>query len=184
MEVTIEITNYCENYCCYCSTNATDEDTADNPIVYLSISFVKSFLQGVAEKYTIDRINISGGEPLAHNDFYDILKICKAYTENVWVYTNALTQIIYNTDVVKELKVEANACLVPGKAVYLPKSADKIHLLQLVSQGCAKNMIPAKFHVSGNTPSPNDADHGCSNCNHVLLQANGEVVEAPCKKNY
>ena len=176
MEVTIEITDYCLYNCDYCSTNA------DIHGIPLDFGIIEAFLKGIPS--TIDRINISGGEPLSHPDFYSILNLCKKYTDNVWVYTNAITQIIYNTDIVKEIKVDANVCLVPGREVYIPKNADKVHLLQLVPQGRAKNMKPARFHVSSNIEKSDDCDHNCDNCNHILLQANTKVVSAPCKKEY
>ena len=180
MEVTIEITDYCPNNCNYCSTNAGLDKSE-----FLSRDAIKKFLEEVVQMDTgeIDRINISGGEPLAHHEFYDILNLCKAYTKNTWVYTNAITQIIYNADIVKEIEVEANVCLVPGRSVYIPKKADKIHLLQLVKQGRAKDMEPGKFHVSGNLSDGNGCG-SCKDCDHVLLQADGKIVQAPCKKEY
>jgi len=173
MELTIEITDFCPHGCSYCSTNAT-------PIIRhtLAVKDIKEFLD---KHKSIDRINISGGEPLSHPQFYNILNLCYRYTYNVWVYTNAIHQIMYNTDIVKEIKVEANVCLTPGKEIYIPKEADKVHLLQLVEQGRAKNMEPANLVASGNIPK-NECD--CSCCNHVLLQADHKVVEAPCKKEY
>ncbi|KKL18490.1 hypothetical protein LCGC14_2474970, partial [marine sediment metagenome] len=134
MEVTIEITDYCPNECDYCSTYASCRG-------YLRVSQkeVNEFLSKIFFKNEITRINISGGEPLSHPDFYEIFCLCKSYTKNVWVYTNAITQIIYNTDIVKEIKVEANVCLTPGREVYIPENADKVHLLQLVKQGRAKD---------------------------------------------
>jgi hypothetical protein len=76
--------------------------------------------------------------------------------------------------------VHANVCLVPGKHVYLPKKADKVHLLKLVPQGKAENMDAGNFSVSGNLKGCN----ACSDCEHILLQADGKVMEAPCKKDY
>lgn len=173
MEVTVEITDYCPNECDYCSTNA--EPIRKN---ILGRKEIESFLNTID---VIDRINISGGEPLSHPDFYGILELCNSYTNNVWVYTNAIKQIIYNTDIIKEIKVEANACLIPGRSVYIPENADKVHLLQLVKQGRAKDMAPANIKVSGNIPRN---DCSCDNCNHFVLQANRKAVLAPCRKDY
>lgn len=176
MEVTLEITDYCPNQCEYCSTNASPDK-----LHKLTYDQVKLYLSKVKDSgETIDRINISGGEPLAHPEFYIILELCYSYTNNVWVYTNIIRQLIYNTTVLDEVKVEANVCLVPGKEVYIPKNADKVHLLQLVPQGRAKDIKPAKFHVSGNIIG----EHKCVECKHSLLQADGKIVDAPCKKEY
>ena len=173
MEVTIEITKFCENMCEYCSTNATPEGE------HLDIEAISKFLSSI-KLDPIDRINISGGEPLAHPDFYAILKLCEAYTDNVWVYTNALKQIIYNADVIGEIEVHANVCLVPGKLSYLPQKADKVHLLKLIKQGRAEDMDAGNFQVSGNLKGCD----ACSKCDHLLLQADGKIVDAPCKKDY
>jgi len=172
VEVTIEITKYCPNECEYCSTNAS--------VVGKSLDYkdICDFLESIEQPIT--RINISGGEPLAHPQFYNILGLCELYTDNVWVYTNALKKIIYNTDIVDEIEVHANVCLVPGKRVYLPKNVDQVHLLKLVKQGKAKDMDDGNFSVSGNLRGCD----ACGQCDHVLLQADGKIVDAPCKKEY
>ena len=179
MEITIEITDYCEHECDYCSTNA--EPKRKN---ILDKQDIKDFLARIAQYENITRINISGGEPLSHPDFYNILRSCESYTDNVWVYTNAIKQIIYNADVIKELNVEANVCLVPGRYHYIPKHVRKTHLLQLVPQGRAKNMVPGNYHASSNIEQNKDCSHNCEKCDHVLLQADKKIVKAPCKKEY
>jgi len=126
------------------------------------------------------RINISGGEPLSHPDFWAILQLCKEKSRDVWVYTNALEQIRYNTDIVKEIDCQANVCLVPGEYAYIPKKASKVHLLQLIPQGRAINCQPANISVSGNLKDCQD----CEGCDHIVYQADGQVVGAPCKKRY
>ncbi len=176
MEVTIEITNYCPNKCDYCSTHASRRGH-----LKVTQEEINIFLNKTSSENDITRINISGGEPLSHPDFYEILCLCKSYTKNVWVYTNAIKQIIYNTDIVKEIKVEANVCLTPGREVYIPENADKVHLLQLVKQGRAKDMVPANIKVSGNIPRN---DCSCDNCKHLVLQANRKAVLGPCRKDY
>ena len=176
MEVTIEITNYCPNECDYCSTHASRRGH-----LKVTQEEINIFLNKTSSESDITRINISGGEPLSHPDFYEILCLCKSYTKNVWVYTNAITHIIYNTDIVKEIKVEANVCLTPGREVYIPENADKVHLLQLVKQGRAKDMVPANIKVPGNIPRN---DCSCDNCKHLVLQANRKSVLAPCRKDY
>jgi molybdenum cofactor biosynthesis enzyme MoaA len=172
-EFTIEITTYCPYECDYCSTNAS---IIGKPLPFDEI--VK-FL----DKHNIlseDRINISGGEPLAHPEFWNILQLCKSKTSDVWVYTNALKNIRYNSSVVHEINCEANVCITPGKSVYIPKKARMVHLLQLVSRGRARNMYPVNIHVSGNIHS----DEKCKKCNHMVLQADGKMADSPCRKNY
>lgn len=173
-EVTIEITSWCPNNCSYCSTNASKDGK------HLPFEEIVEFLNETSYKQMITRINISGGEPLAHPDFYSILQLCYSFTGNVWVYTNALRGIIYNSDVVSEIEVHANVCLVPGHDVYIPKNVDQVHLLKLIRQGRAKDMDIGNITVSGNLKG---CDY-CKECRHTLLQADGKVVGAPCKKDY
>lgn len=183
MEVTIEITNYCPNNCSYCSTNAVDDE---NKALYLSVEDVTEFLLDltITKRVQIDRINISGGEPLAHPRFFWIMARCRTHCDNLWVYTNAIPNLMYNANLIKEVGVEANVCLVPGERVYIPKTADKVHLLQLVPQGRAKDMTPANISVSSNLLPEKGETHGCSNCGHILLQADRKVVDSPCRKCY
>jgi len=174
VEVTIEITQKCFTYCKYCSSDASPTGK------HLSGEKIKEFLNKL-DSPSIERINISGGEPLMHPDFWNILQHCRAITKNVWVYTNALDKIIYNSDVIKEIDVEANVVVIPGKEVYIPCKVDRVHLLKLIYQGRAKR-LPEGLEI---TVSRNfwDEEH-CKKCNYVLLQADGQVVEAPCKKSY
>ncbi len=169
MEYTIEITTYCPNNCDYCSTMANTKGRG------LNINIIKEFINTIPRG---SRINISGGEPLSHPYFWEILQSCYGITDDVWVYTNALRQIRYNANVIDEVIVEANVCLVPGQDIYIPEKADKVRLLQLVSTGRAKDMKPANIHVSGNIRD------GCQGCSHKVLQADGKIVDAPCKKDY
>lgn len=176
VEVTIEITQYCPNNCDYCSSNASTIGQ------YLDMSRIFKFLVGVMNKATIDRINISGGEPLSHPDFYDILTFCYNITDNVWVYTNAIKNIIFNADILDEVNVEANLCLVGGKWVHIPRKVDRLHILKLIHQGRAKNLPRQNITVSSNFFKECNKD--CNKCKHILLQADGQIVTAPCKKRY
>lgn len=172
-EYTLEITSYCPHECAYCSTNASRDGK------HISFETIRQFLAQQNVKPG-DRVNISGGEPLAHPRFWDILNLCKSKTDDVWVYTNALKNIRYNSSIVKEINCEANVCLVPGDTAYIPETATKIHLLQLVSQGRAKGIHPANIHVCGIIGNRET----CKACNHLVLQADGQVVNGPCRKNY
>jgi len=173
MEVTLEITNFCDHGCDYCSSNAHINGS------HLSLDAISNFLKGIEG---ITRINISGGEPLAHPNFYVILKLCKLYTDNVKVYTNALEHIIFNSDIIKRVIVEANVCIIPGREVYIPDNVDRIHLLKLVRQGRAKDFKEVPIVVSRNFRK--SSPKGCEDCKHILLQADGQIVESPCKKKY
>ena len=174
MEYTIEITQYCQNDCPYCSSDATNKGK------HLPLVDILEFLQRNKINQE-DRINISGGEPLAHPNFYHILQSCLTRTSSVWVYTNALAKIKYNAQVLTDgIEVEANYCLYPGCFEQPVKinEGTKINMLQFVPTGRGKGLRPQEVHVSGNITG------NCVSCEHVLLQANGKIVGAPCKKDY
>jgi len=164
-EVTIEITQFCPNKCDYCSSNANIDGE------HLSISVIRKFIESLSPPPDI--INISGGEPLTHPNFYEILALAKQYAPEVWVYTNALTHIRFNSDILPDgITCHANVILKPGSRI--PK-ADGVHFLRLINQGRAKNLPEMKYKVSG---------EDCKNCDHTVLQADGKVVLAPCRKEY
>jgi len=96
MEVTLEITDYCSKECDCNSTCANKRDFNK-----LSVPEIIQFLNNVDSDNTITRINIYGGEPLYRQDFYEIVCLCKSYTNDVWIYTNAITN---------ESKVEDAIC--------------------------------------------------------------------------
>lgn len=182
MEVTIEITQYCDADppCDYCSSNASKSGEPT------PIEVIERFLNEIQDKEMTDlplnvvtRINISGGEPLSHPQFYRILKKCYSITPDVWVYTNALRNIIYNSDVVQEIIVKANVVVFPGWH-YFPESVSETHILKPIYQGRAKNLPKTDITVSRNFYDPTQ----CDACEHILLQADGHVVTAPCKKEY
>lgn len=175
MEYTIEITQYCENSCPYCSSDASISGN------HLSLDKVLNFFEenNISEK---DRINISGGEPLAHPNFYQILQECYKRTQNVWVYTNAIHQIKYNPHVLtKGIHIEANLCLYDGcfeNDFTIPKGT-KVNFLKFIPTGRGKNIKSLDFHISSNISD------NCSDCkHHALLQADGKIVKTPCRKNY
>ena len=173
VEVTVEITQKCNEHCPWCSSNATQDGK------HLSIKKIKEFLQGIQEEIT--RINVSGGEPLLHPKFSEIWWLCHEFCDNVVLYTNAIKKLIFNSHVLEEVLVEANVCLVPGYSVHVPIKCSRLHFLKFIPQGRGINItsIP-EMTVSRNFYDP---EH-CDSCDHVLLQANGIAVIAPCRKEY
>ena len=160
-EVTIEITNYCPHSCSYCSSLA-GKSGAD----YLTIEQIKEFLN----EEEFDRINISGGEPLAHPNFYNILQLCKSYVEPrtgfVAVYTNEFDCIMYNANIKPGVRVEANLPVLPN--------TDNIHVLKMVEQGFEKQRPDIHYSCNWNN---------CNGCNNKVLKSNNIIAESPCKKD-
>ena len=156
-ELTIELTNFCPHNCPYCSSN-----TVDNPLcaTFIEPDTVIKYLEG-----EYDRIILSGGEPLAHPRFYEILEWCKAHTSDVVVCSNAITHLVYNQSVIDGVYLEANVTVLP--------EVDKVHILRRVKQGREANR--PEVHLSRNF------SEDCA-CEHRVVRPNGEVGLQPCNK--
>lgn len=157
-ELTIEITNYCPHQCSYCSSDIT---TDLEKALFLSYSTIVTFLK--EKRY--EHIIISGGEPLAHTDFYRILILCEKHTKDVVVYSNAIKHLIYNQSVIDGIYLESNVTVLP--------EVDKIHVLRRVKQG--KEASRPEVHLSRNF------SEDCE-CNHRILRPDGKLYLAPCNK--
>lgn len=157
-EYTIEITNYCPHECPYCSSCADPQGTE-----FLSLEKVEQVLSGK----TFDRINISGGEPLAHPQFWQILQISKKHADAVAVYTNALSWICYNATVLQSgVRVDAN--------VPISEGTHTVRILKKVNQGREATRPEVKFS--------HNWDGECHDCGHRVLRSDGVEVKSPCNK--
>jgi len=177
MELTIEITSFCNRQCSYCSSNS---NSLGKPLDFKTIeNFIMYNLQIIGDHKTkIDRINISGGEPLSHPQFYEILRMCENVANEVWVYTNAIKNLAYNASVIDGVNLVANVPLVPDVTIHMPKNNAKVHLLKFIPQGRGHNVQPLDISISRNMIDPKH----CDECEHVVLRADGIIVKAPCKK--
>ena len=155
-ELTIELTDWCPYECAYCSSMASPRGGH-----WLSLAKTRRFLRG--KRYT--RINLSGGEPLAHPDFWRILQLCHRHAKDVVVYTNALTHIRYNSSVIDGIYIEANITLLPETSA--------VHILKRVEQGREARRPEISF-------SRNWAEE-CS-CGHRVLRPDGTLGRTPCNK--
>lgn len=157
-EITFELTNYCPHNCAYCSSDATDKR---DEATYLDFDHIAVELFGT--RY--DRIILSGGEPLSHPLFYDILQLCKKHTDDVVIYSNAITHTIYNHNVIDGVYLEANMTVLP--------EVDKVHVLRRVKQGKEKNR--PEVHLSRNF------SEDCE-CDHIVVRPDGNYGTQPCNK--
>ena len=157
-EITFELTNYCPHNCKYCSSNAVDDI---EEAIFLDKSFILKFLR----RKRFDRINISGGEPLAHPDFYKIFNWCKHRSDDVVVYSNLITHRIYNAHVIDGVYLEADITVTP--------ETDKIHVLRRVKQGKEANR-PEVYLSRNHTEN-------CE-CEHKVIRPNGIITKTPCNK--
>ena len=159
-ELTIEITNFCEENCKYCSSNSVDDM---NEAIFLSLDKVKEIIRD--NEY--ERINISGGEPLSHPDFYIIYKYCKEHATDVMVNTNLLTHICYNSNIIDGIYIETNISMLPN--------VSKVHILKRVEQG--KEAKRPEVVYSGNWTGD------CAGCDNEVMKPDGSIVKSPCKKD-
>jgi organic radical activating enzyme len=120
-EITFELTNFCEHGCQFCSSEAT---SVMQKAVFLPYTKFHDILVAGAP---YDRVILSGGEPLAHPEFYAILRAAEFHSEDVVVYSNAIRHLAYNARVIDGVRVEAN--------LSLPENVERLHVLKRVPQG-------------------------------------------------
>ena len=159
-EITIELTDYCPHHCKFCSSVTTRDKSK---AIFISVETVEKILG--SRKF--GHIVLSGGEPLAHPDFYTILSLCSRHTGDVVVYANALSHVASNAHVLDGIYVEA--------AVTVPAATDKIRLLKRVSQGRERARPEVTF-------SRNFGSDCSVTCSHIVVRPSGEVVPSPCRK--
>jgi len=172
-ELTLEITNYCPHSCPYCSSDTTKDRFA---AIILELVTIQNNLDSLTDNKTnlFDRINISGGEPLSHPQFYDILLLCKKYSKSVALYTNAIEWIFFNANVIDGVTIDANLTVKPN--------TNNIHILKRISQG-RENKRPETIY-SKNFDKTNPCNK-CEQCNHIYIRPNGKKANGPCDKyNY
>jgi 2-iminoacetate synthase ThiH len=158
-ETTIEITNYCPHECDYCSSNST---ISIEDAIYLDYGKIHSYLRG---KH-FDIIHLSGGEPLSHPEFYQILELCKRFSSQVIVHTNALTHIAYNCNVLDGIHVDA--------LLNVPTTVDTVKILKRVEQGREK--------IRPGVTWSRNWEMGCE-CSNTVLKPNGKIAITPCRKD-
>jgi hypothetical protein len=180
VEVTIEITDMCIFNCPFCSTNSKPYPTGN----IITLPEVVTFLSYIRSKFNIIQLNVSGGEPLLNPEIGHILIQSTEFVigANIWLYTNLIKNLIFNSYVRPEFgEIHANVPLGAGLDVHVPEKVNYIHFLKLVPHGRAKDWEQIPMKVSGNFEV---SEHTCETCNHILLQADGKIVDAPCKKEY
>lgn len=85
-EVTIEILQKCASSCIFCSSNSTV--AAETKVSFDKICEIIDFCKAHGSK----NINISGGEPLLHDQFIEIINYCVQSELDATVYTSGNVQ--------------------------------------------------------------------------------------------
>lgn len=158
-EITFELTNYCPHGCSYCSSNTTNDM---RKAVFLLLSTIQHMVSGKRFEHII----LSGGEPLAHPQFYQIFNLCAAHTDDVVVYSNLIRHRAYNAQVIDGVYLEASITVTP--------ETDKIRILKRIEQG--KERHRPEVHFSRNH------DEDC-HCNNQVVRPDGTVAPSPCRKD-
>jgi organic radical activating enzyme len=160
---TYELTNFCPHDCPYCSSNAVNTTAAAS---FLDALFIRHDLEAHGP---FDTIVLSGGEPLAHPDFYDILTLCKGHAKSVLVYTNALSHIVFNANVIDGVRVDANLPLAPN--------VHTLNVLKRVPHG--REATRPEVRLSANYD--HDGSQCDPPCDHVVVRPDGSHAK-PCDK--
>ena len=84
-EISIELTYDCDLRCIYCSSSAEHP----SPIGELSFDEVKMILDE-AKKCGAKIVSLSGGEPLLHPQFFDIIEYAKEKKYKILLYTSGI----------------------------------------------------------------------------------------------
>jgi len=155
-EITFEFTNYCTHKCKFCSSNATDKYSQAKFIDFTAIH------QHLNQRY--DRINISGGEPLAHPNFYTLYNMISKYTDDVVVYSNLIIHRRYNAHAIDGVYLEA--------AITVTNETDKVTVLRRVKQGKEAERPEVQRNCN---------DIECP-CRHTVIRPDGTVGSTPCNK--
>jgi hypothetical protein len=160
-EITIELTDFCEVGCKFCSSSSRPDV---RKATFIEIETVRCVLIG---KW-FDHIILSGGEPLAHPKFYEIYKLCEKYTDDVVVYSNLIRHRIYNAHVIDGVYLEAKLTVL--------EDLDVLNILKRIRQGRELDRPEVTF-------SRNFSEVGCTRCDHRVVRPDGSITEAPCKKH-
>jgi len=86
-ELSIELTHKCVLDCIFCSSSASE-----NPIINEDIDFqrIKEIIQECKEKFKIEIISLSGGEPLIYPFFKPLLEFILENNIDVLIYTSGI----------------------------------------------------------------------------------------------
>lgn len=163
-ELTLELTDYCPFGCSYCSSSSThDRDSAR----YLPFDLAQELI----DRTEAEIIHLSGGEPVAHPDFFSILYLArqKVGRRNVVLHTNMIEALAFNLGVHQGVEVHG---------YITPRGVDRIHVLKRIEQGREKR-VPVV------TLSRNFREgDGCREvCNHTVVRPDGTAAISPCRKD-
>jgi len=84
-DLCFEIIETCPNNCMFCSSNSSILKTN-----IIELDKFKTTIDFLCEKYGVEEISLSGGEPLLHPDLFEIIKYCKDKNIRVVLFTSGI----------------------------------------------------------------------------------------------
>jgi len=84
-ELSIELTKQCVLKCIYCSSDATIEKNERLDIIKL-----KNVIESVKKIHRINKISLSGGDPLIYPDFLDVFNLLKSMKFKILIYSSGI----------------------------------------------------------------------------------------------
>ena len=88
-DLCFEIIEKCPNNCLFCSSNSSIIKTR-----IIELEKFKTTIDYLYEKYGIEEISLSGGEPLLHPDLFSMIKYCKDKNIRVVLFTSGIKRRI------------------------------------------------------------------------------------------
>jgi radical SAM protein with 4Fe4S-binding SPASM domain len=82
----IELTSHCNQRCAYCY----NDWRADNgrSVGAMASTELLSLIDRALTEVEFDHVTLTGGEPLARNDFFAVMDVCKARSTDVFIISN------------------------------------------------------------------------------------------------
>lgn len=84
-ELSIELTHKCNLNCIFCSSQGSRDKTT-----FIEISRVKDVIEEVKNEFDIKKVSLSGGEPLLHNDFFELYYYLKNTDLKILIYSSGV----------------------------------------------------------------------------------------------
>jgi MoaA/NifB/PqqE/SkfB family radical SAM enzyme len=115
--VTLEITGECNLFCAYCHLN-----TRPGPSQHIQLSYISNIVTECKD-YGIFDINITGGEPLLHPNFIEIVELVHSSAIEISLNSNGT---MITSDIAKKLK---NLDIIKNTQISIDSHVPKIHEL-------------------------------------------------------
>lgn len=100
-DLCFEILRSCPNNCLFCSSNASYGCSE-----IIEFDLFKKTLEYITEKYGVEEISLSGGEPFLHPDIMEIVSLCKSKGIRTIIFTSGIKKSIDLDEETKKQLIE------------------------------------------------------------------------------